>query len=244
MTLQELKVQTMEIDIVPELLENIKKDFSKKVSQSSKLKNIAKLISKGNATYSDANEYAIELGELLAKSFNRFITVESLPDGKMYYNIAERILNSTLSNNHKLVSIATSEIQEKLNVKSGLKIKGIKPALSQDRIDGIINRVSNEIDFEEVQWILGEPIVNFTQNVVDDAIKINAEFHSKSGLSPTITRTVDRADACAWCKEVSGVFKYPDVPDDVYRRHDRCRCKVEYDPGDSKRQNIWTKEWR
>lgn len=231
---------TVENDIVPELLENIKKDFNKNIRQSSKLKNILELINKGNASYSDVNEYAIEIGELLAKSFSRFLKPDTLPDGRMYFNIAERILNDTLSNNHALISVVTSQVQTELNAKSGFKIKGIAPTLKQDRIDGIVNRVSSE-SFEEVSWILGEPIVNFSQSVVDDAIKENAEFHSKSGLFPTITRTVDRANACDWCKSVAGVFKYPDVPEEVYRRHERCRCTVEYDPGDSKRKNIWTK---
>lgn len=231
---------TVENDIVPELLENIKKDFNKNIRQSSKLKNILELINKGNASYSDINEYAIEVGELLAKTFSQFLKPDTLPDGRMYFNIAERILNDTLSNNHALISVVTSQVQSELNAKAGFKIKGIAPTLKQDRIDGIINRVSSE-SFEEVSWILGEPIVNFSQSVVDDAIKENAEFHSKSGLFPTITRTVDRANACDWCKSVAGVFKYPDVPSEVFRRHERCRCTVEYDPGDSKRKNIWTK---
>lgn len=234
----------METDIVPDLLENIQKDFNKNVRQSSKLKAILELIKNGNATYADANEYAIELGELLGKSFNRFLTANTLPDGRMYYNIAERILNETLSNNHALVTAATSEIQETLNIKSGFNIKGIKSALPQDRIDGLINRVAAEEMFDDVKWILQEPIVNFTQSIVDDSIKENAEFHAKAGLSPTITRTLDNSKACDWCKGLAGVYKYPDVPDDIYRRHDRCRCTVEYDPNDSKRQNVWTKNWR
>lgn len=227
------------VDIVPELLENIKKDFNKNVNGSKKLKRVLALIESGNAKYSDANEYAIELGELLAKSFNKFITVNTLPDGRMYYNIAERILNDTLSNNHNLVAAVSSRIQTDLNAKSGFKIKGIEPVLNQDRLNSIINRVSVDESFDEAKWILNEPIVNFSQSVVDDSIKANAEFHSKSGLYPTITRTVDGANACNWCKSVAGVFKYPDVPDGIYRRHDRCRCTVEYDPGDSKRKNVW-----
>lgn len=227
-------------DIVPELLEKIKKDFSKNVRNSSKLKRIAKLVEDGNASYSDANEYAIEVGELLARSFRKFVTADILPDGRMYYNIAERILNDTLSNNHSLISAVTSKVQSELNIKSGFRIKGIAPTLSQDRIDGIINRVSAEESFDDVKWILDDTVVSFSQSVVDDSIKENAEFHYKSGLYPTITRTIDRADACDWCKSVAGVYKYPDVPQDVYRRHDRDRCTVEYDPGDSKRKNIWS----
>lgn len=33
----------------------------------------------------------------------------------------------------------------------------------------------------------------------------------------------------------SGKTTYPDVAKDVYRRHENCRCTVEYDPGGAKR---------
>lgn len=34
------------------------------------------------------------------------------------------------------------------------------------------------------------------------------------------------------------------MPKDVYRRHQRCRCSVEYYPRDGKIQNVHTKKWR
>jgi hypothetical protein len=47
---------------------------------------------------------------------------------------------------------------------------------------------------------------------------------------------------CKWCNDVAGVYEYPNVPKDVFRRHRYCRCIVEYDPGDgSKRKNVHTK---
>ena len=234
---------TLELDIVPDLLDKIKKDFNKEMNGSEKLKKILKKIDNGDISYSVVNDYAVELGELLAKVFGKNITLDVLPDGRMYYNIAERILNETLSNNHYLVSSMAAEIQTELNKQAGMGIKGIQPTLKQDRIDGLINRISSEELFEEIQWILNEPIVIFSQSIVDDAIKENAEFHVKSGLYPTVTRTaVGRA--CDWCKSIAGVYKYPNVPDDVYKRHSNCRCTVEYNPTDSKRVNVWTKERR
>lgn len=53
----------------------------------------------------------------------------------------------------------------------------------------MIERVSGAVDFEEIKWMLQEPIINFTQSVVDDAIKANVDFHSDAGLNPTIKRT-------------------------------------------------------
>lgn len=235
---------TVVVDIVPELLDRIQKDFNTELNKSKKIIRISLLIDNGAATYADANEYAVEVGEILARVFKRHLKADALADGKMYYNIAKRILNPTLGNNHALIAEASAEIQEILNQSVGLGIRGIEPSLNQYRIDSIINRVSVEEDFENVAWILDEPIVNFSQSVVDDAIKTNVDFHGQSGLSPTVTRKAHGHDPCDWCRAMEGTYKYPDVPDGVYGRHDRCRCTVEYDPGDSRRQNIWTKEWR
>lgn len=233
----------MAIDIVPELLEQIQRDFNRELNKSKKVERIRKLIEEGSATYADANEYAVEIGEILARVFNKHLKADVLPDGRMYYNIAERILNPTLGTNHNLIAKAAAEIQETLNRSIGIGIKGIEAPLNQRRIDSIINRVSVEETFDDVAWILQEPVVNFSQSVVDDAIKTNVNFHGESGLNPTVTRTAHGHDPCDWCRTMAGTYKYPNVPEGVYGRHDRCRCTVEYDPGDSRRQNVWTKEW-
>ena len=234
----------MATDIVPELLENIQRDFNTEISRNTKLQQIREMIENGTATYEQAYDYAEQVGEALATAFEIHIKSDVLPEGHMYYNIAERILNPTLENNHILVATVSAEVQEILNREAGLGLRGIQPELNQYRIDSIINRITAEEIFDDVEWILAEPIINFSQSVVDDAIQANAEFQYNSGLYPRIIRTVHGRDPCDWCKRVAGVYKYPDVPEDVYKRHDRCRCTVDYDPGDVRRQNVWTKEWR
>lgn len=234
----------MATDIVPELLETIQKEFNTEISRNKKLQQIRKMIENGTATYEQAYDYAEQVGEALATAFEIHIKSDVLPEGHMYYNIAERILNPTLENNHILVATVSAEVQEILNREAGLGLRGIQPELNQYRIDSIINRITAEEIFDDVEWILAEPIINFSQSVVDDTIQTNAEFQYNSGLYPRISRTVHGPDPCDWCKRVAGVYKYPDVPEDVYKRHDRCRCTVDYDPGDVRRQNVWTKEWR
>src|SRR5690625_817215 len=236
-------VMTM-IDIVPALLDLIQRDFNNALSKNKKLKEIKEKIEEGKATYAQAYEYSKEVGTTLADVFSKHITSEQLPDGKMYYNIAERILNPTLSNNHKIVVQVSIEIQEQLNKSIGINLKGVKPKLNQFRIDSLINRIEKEEIFDNVAWILQEPVINFTQSVVDDTIKENVKFQGESGLYPKVVRSANYADARDWCKQMEGVYKYPTISDDVYTRHDRCRCTVEYYPGDVRRQNVWTKEWR
>lgn len=123
-----------------------------------------------------------------------------------------------------------------------ISLKAIKPELNQDRIDGIVNKISEYEDFKEGKWLLEEPIKNFTQSIVDDTIKTNADFQYKSGLTPKIVRK-EVGTCCDWCKEVVGTYEYPDVPKDVYRRHRFCKCTVDYLPGNGKKQDVWSKKW-
>lgn len=227
----------MEKDIVPKLLETIEKEFDEKTLSSAKIKKALQSLRDNKATYEDASEFAIEVGEILSDVLRKNITVKILPDGKMYYNIADRILNPAMSKNYNLISDFTVDIQTELNHQAGLRIKGQKAKLNQDRIDGIIERLSAEDNFDDIKWILDEPMVNFSQSVVDDAVKANAEFHAKAGFNPKIIRKPDRKP-CDWCKNLVGEYDYRDVSDkgnDVFRRHDNCRCVVihEFQKGNS-----------
>lgn len=231
------------VDVTPGLLEEIEKDFKKQLKENKLIQQLLEKINQGKATYKEANEYAIELGEILAHAYKKNLNSNVLPDGKMYYNIAKRIIEPTMTNNYDLITNVTNQVQEILNKDAKIGIKPITPEINHDRIDGIINRVSYEDNFDDVAWILDEPIVNYSQSIVDDAIKVNAEFHAKSGMKPKIVRRI-AGNCCDWCREVSGTYSYPDVPKEVYRRHQRCRCTVDYYPGNGKVQNVHTKKWQ
>lgn len=232
----------MDNDIVPTLLETISKDFDEQTFSSLKLKKALVMLKNQQATYIDVNDFAIETGEILANVLSINITSAALPDGKMHYNIADRILNPTMKKNHALISSYAVDVQTNLNHAAGLRIKAQKPELNQNRIDGLVNKISNSEEFDDVKWLLDEPMINFSQSIVDDSIKSNINFHAKAGLRPKLTRTVS-GHACDWCLNLAGSYNYDEAPDDVYRRHERCRCKVEYDPRNGKRQNVWLKSW-
>lgn len=234
----------MDKDIVPALLELIENEFDSKTYNSDVLKKAIQALNDKKATYKDANAFAIEVGEILAEVLGKNITAEILPDGKMYFNIADRIINPTMLKNHELISSYAADVQTTLNQNAGIKIKGQKSRINQSRIDGIVERVSNEEDFNKIKWILDEPIKNFSQAIVDDTVKVNMDFHAKTGLRPKITRHVV-GGCCDWCREIAGTYNYGDEPEDIYRRHRYCRCRVEYDPKDGRGiQDAHTKEWR
>ena len=231
----------MNDDVLPELLKEVQDKFEQEFGKSEVIKNAFETLKSKKATYANANDFAIEIGEILSKALTTSVTAGKLPDGKMYYNIAKRLLEPVLQRNHELVADYSTEVQTILNEKAKISIATQPVELNQDRINGFIERFSREDKFDDIKWLLGDPIVNFTQSIVDDSIKKNAEFHAKAGLQPKIVRKT-AGHCCKWCQSLAGTYNYPDVPKDVYRRHQNCRCTVDYKPGDGKRKNIWSKK--
>lgn len=210
------------------------------------IRELYRKVEQGNATYKEANEFAIEVGELLSGSFKKNLSSSVLPNGRMYYNVADRIIRDTLGNNYELVADISAKIQEILNKKAGIGIKAIKPKINEDKVRGIVDIVSGKEKYDDIAYMLGEPVVNFSQSVVNDAVRENADFQYKTGLSPKIIRT-STGKCCEWCDKLAGIYDYEAVSDtgnNVFRRHKYCRCLVEYAPGDGKRQNVHTKQWR
>ena len=233
-------------DIAPGLLEKIQSDFQRFFEANRNIAGLYEKVRDGTATYAQVHEFAILTGQELATAFRLNLSSAVLPEGRLYYNIAKRIIEPTLKNNYELVCDVAAEVQSRMNEAAGIGIRSIKPELNTDRIDGIVNKVSAAEQFDDVAWVLDEPIVNFTQSVVDDSVKANADFQYQAGLSPKIVRRT-AGNCCEWCARIAGTYEYKNVNNtgnDVFRRHSHCRCKVEFIPGTSKKvQDVRSKEW-
>lgn len=228
-------------DIAPQLLEKLRKRFSEKISVNPKIRAMLKRIQEGSATYANAGEYAWLIGQALADVFDENLSSAVLPDGKMYFNIADRVLRPLLEEDHAIISEAAAMVQTALNQKANIGIKAQTVPVNKERIDGIVNKVSESDTFDAVSWVLDEPVKNFSMNVVDETLRANVNFQGRSGLTPKVIRRAERK-CCEWCSNLAGVYDYP-VDREVYQRHERCRCTVEYEPGDGRRQNVHTKRW-
>lgn len=229
-------------DISKGLKEAIDSAFNKGIKTDKTLSAIVEKSANGDASYEDAYTYADHLGGKLAEVFKTNLSSDILPDGKMYYNIAQKVVVPPLEDNYKMAAELAARVQQILNKEAGIGIKAIRPKLDKDRIDGIVNRLSGEAHYDDVSWILDEPVKLLALSAVDDCIKTNAEFQGKAGLTPKIVRRAERR-CCKWCSSLTGEYEYPDVPKDVYRRHENCRCTVDYIPDGIKKQNVWSKKW-
>ena len=213
----------MKDDIAPSLIEKVNKSFEANYNSSPQ---IEKLISKEVKTYKDAYRYAEQVGQARALSYME-ISSEVLPDGKMYYNIASRLMEDTLGADQKMIAEYAASAQETANKKSGLKLKAQMAELDEDRIEGFVARLSNEEVFDDVSWILNEPVKTFERSVVDDTVKKNAEFQNRAGVEATVIR-IAAYGCCPWCLDLAGEYTYPKVAGEVFQRHDNCRCTLDY----------------
>ena len=117
----------------------------------------------------------------------------------------------------------------------------MKAKPNSSRIEGIVNKLAGAEKIDDVRWVLKELVKTYTQSLADDYIKANVDGHYNAGLSPKITR-ICVGKCCEWCEQLAGTYLYQDAPHDIYRRHERCRCLVTYDPGDGSKQNVWSKK--
>lgn len=232
-------------DIAPELLKKIQEEFHKNCSSNKELQEISKKVADGTANCEDLENYAIAAGEMLAKAMHDNVSGVILPDGKMYYNIASRIMPPNLEECYAMVADIAEGIYGILNEKAGIHIKALRPDLNKDRIDGLVNYVSNADQYEDVRKSTEQSMVTFSQSVATDAVHKNADFQYKAGLTPKIRRRAE-GNCCKWCQSLEGTYDYADVRNtgnDVWRRHRDCRCEVTYDPGTGKVQNAHSKKW-
>lgn len=231
-------------DVAPALLEAVREAFERDMKQDKELVRLLERISEGKASFEDAGEYAARVGEALAAAFGECLSSEVLPEGRMWYNIAERVVKPMLEEDHQLVTTAAAETITALNRGAEIGMTAQTLPADGERIQGFLDRLSSEPVYDDVAWMLDAPVVSFSQAAATETLKQSVRVMGKSGLRARIIRRAERR-CCKWCSALAGTYDYPDVPDDVYRRHENCRCVVEYDPGEGKkRQNVHSKEWQ
>ena len=225
--------------------------FDGLVASDKKLKRIRARLRDGTS-YFDANDYAVRLGELLSKALN-----EST-DGLAFLSeeVAQELLEPLLTQDHDLIGVAISQIQKNMNTANGVGLNPMIPDVNTNRIEGLVKKVASG-DLEQTRWVLGEPIINYSMSVVDEGIQKNAEATTKIGLKAYIIREAEKSGVgsvtrgnkkykyiipCRWCADLAGKYDYEDVKDkgnDVYRKHEGCRCHITYVQG-TRREDTWT----
>lgn len=230
-------------DIAPALLEKIKQEFEEGIGQNEAMKALKKKLTDGGWGFLEAEHYALEVGKELSSAFLNNLSSDGLPNGRLYYNIANRVIPPMMLREYELSTDAALEAAREINERAGIRIAPQKPLVDENRISGIVEKVSDAEYFDDAKWMLGDPVQNFSVHCVDKTVEHNALFQHRAGLRPRIKRD-SGGKCCDWCAALDGMYEYPGVPRDVFMRHENCNCTVEYLPGDGRAQNVYSKEYR
>lgn len=217
----------MNNDVSQAILNAVIKDFEAKYSKSKEINKLLVKIEKGKATHLDSYRFAQKVSDFLNYAIKKNMTGETLPNGKLYYHIAESVLTPVLKNNHALVTTYARDVQTIINKMEDVPFKGRTAKLNADRIEGICSEFSRDDTFESTQAEMADTIENYTLSCVDDTIKENAMFLNNLGYSEVVERTAE-SGACKWCRSLEGIYDYsPSMDNTVFKRHKRCRCTIE-----------------
>ena len=87
----------------------------------------------------------------------------------------------------------------------------------------------------------GSALENASSSTVTEYIQENVEYRASAGLKETIIRE-ELSNCCKWCHDLAGEYEYGTEPDDIYRRHDNCKCIVLFKSAKGKYQDVWSKK--
>lgn len=227
-------------DVVPELMEQIDARFKANNLKDRQLGRVGQKISAGTADLSDAHTFAERLGFNLSDALTGTLREDNLPNGRLYYNIAERTVIPALEQDYELVNEAAAMIQKSIDEKAQIGLASVKADFPIERIQNLIDKLTaDEITPQQVISWLTEPIVNNSEAFVDDYVEANSKFRAKAGLKTKLIRKA-AWNCCDWCSKLEGTYDYGSAPSDIYRRHEFCRCTVTYQ-SEKISQNVWSK---
>lgn len=95
---------------------------------------------------------------------------------------------------------------------------------------------------ERYKRFIEEATVNLSQHMYDLFIEENCEHYHKAGIRSLIIRR-QLARCCEWCSNIAGIYEYSsgEYPEEVFSRHENCRCLVTVKTEKGGYQNVWTK---
>lgn len=206
---------------MPLTFNDVKHEIASAVNSDLRIGTLWKKLTVQGAGYNVAHDYALRVGVITGRVLKKY-----QPTDLGEWDL-EDLITGTLGLNHTMVATACAEAQKNINTKAHTGIRPQVPKFDGNRAFGLVEAVKNR---GEIGPLFYDQVTNFSQNVVDQAIKDNAEVQSGAGLHPKIVRTAE-ANCCQWCEDLAGTYDYDEVRETgnpVWARHDNCRCLIEY----------------
>lgn len=233
-------------DVAPILLESVQKCFDKWFYTDREVKEIYKKVRKGTATFKEMKRFSERAGAILVESLKATFSADKLPDGKLYQNIAEKVITPMLEQNHGLINEVCGYVADDLNRAARIGTKAVTAVFNADKAETVAQIATNCGGIKPGNKA-AQLVENATMSMVDDFIQANLEFQKKLGLVPQIQRIYHGGkNRCEFCASLqyTGEYNGPGMPAEIFRRHRDCRCTLIYKPQKGPYQDPWSKAER
>lgn len=126
-------------DIVPQLYEKIKKEFFLKIKNDKQIQEALK--EETEASFSDVSLLSRRVGMYASVSLIKNINKDTMPEGKIYWNILERTVLPIMKEVYELVNQMAFNVQKRIDKEQNIGIKPVKPKFQKERIEDIMNKI-------------------------------------------------------------------------------------------------------
>lgn len=223
------------------MLANIQKEFESAVKSSDELTRLREAIKGRTASYADAHRYAQELSKLCTAAIRKHMTADSLPEGKLFYNIAQKVMTPMLQDTRTRISRYCYEVQKALNADAGIGIRPSEPEFDEERLEGLIQHTSDLglEDLDQALQFTESATETFDSSIVDDFVEENARKQAGYGLKTIVVRTAN-PHCCEWCAQQAGEYTYDgDSSHEYWKRHVGCTCTLSVRTERGENRTIW-----
>lgn len=149
----------MAADIVPDLYQKIDARFEKEMKSNTKIQNFLAKLEKETASAKEVSLYAAQVGKCAADALGAYLISENLPDGKLYWNIADRTIRPLLQKSYQLVLDAAKTQQQIMDRNVGIKLQPMESRFPKERIRDLIDKLiayqNEEADGKQIREPIG-----------------------------------------------------------------------------------------
>lgn len=128
-------------DVAPALYQLIMDDFESRMQQDKRIRQIQSKIENEKADLTDIYQYANRIGELGSDVLIKCFDENRLPNGILYWNIAQRTVKPFFKHIHKLINEKAVRVQKSIDTRDGIGLNPIAGKFPEDRIDDLIQKL-------------------------------------------------------------------------------------------------------
>lgn len=133
-------------DIVPALYEKIQSDFQQNIAEKKSIQTFREKLERNTATSQEVSLYAADLGECASKALCGNLTLDALPDQRLYWNIADRTIRPMLEEVYTMVNDAAEIVRKAEDEKLGIHIGSVSADFPEDRVHDLMDKLIETLE--------------------------------------------------------------------------------------------------